>query len=155
MSEKELDSTQIMQLLTELGQELKANSVEASIGIIGGAAIALTFQNARSTQDVDAIVKSSNNPLFYQIAAKIGAKHGIREDWLGDDITQFVSRSPQGKETELTIDGLQVYVASAEHLLALKTRAATARMSPKDNADLVYLFDYLGFDTPPTKQPSW
>ena len=63
-------------------------------------------------------------------------------------MADFVSQDPIGEPVELAIDGLNCYVASPEHLLAMKVRAATVRVSEKDSEDLVFLAEHLELTTP-------
>jgi methylmalonyl-CoA mutase cobalamin-binding subunit len=55
MPRQELSADEIKSLLTELGHRLQDKDVEATIYIIGGAAIALEMDTRRVTANIDAI----------------------------------------------------------------------------------------------------
>ena len=145
--DRRLDASQILVLFTALGRMLQAQGLVVNIHVVGGAAIALTLKDDRVTQDVDAIVTDHSAP-FHAAARQVAREYGVSERWIEDDVSEFVSRTPLGAETEITLPGLRVFVASPEHLLAMKTRAATTRMTPRDSDDLVFLADHLGLDSP-------
>lgn len=134
-------------MLQEVGTILHDQNLTTNIHIIGGAAIALTLKHSRTTQDVDAIV--DDHPREFLLAARaVAQKYHVDETWISDDVTSFVSREPVGNEVELVFPGLTVSVASPEHLLAMKTRAATVRAAGRDLSDLVFLARYLHLSTP-------
>ncbi len=50
-----MDAAEIRRLLTELGQRLAVRGVEGELYMVGGAAIAMSFDQRRSTSDIDAV----------------------------------------------------------------------------------------------------
>lgn len=54
MNDSLLTRTQLIRLLTEVGARLLARGREGQIYVVGGAAMALTFDSRRVTRDVDA-----------------------------------------------------------------------------------------------------
>lgn len=144
--ERQLGRDELLENLEAVGRILDEHGIEANIYVIGGAAIALTINNRRTTSDVDAIVKTSND-AFRAAARMVAVQRNLPDDWCLDDVTEFISRNPVGVETPIVYPGLSILVASPEHLLAMKVRAATARQAD-DLADIVYLANYLGLDDP-------
>ena len=142
MPRTELTADQIRDLLTELGRRLTARGVQATIHVVGGAAIALEFDTRRVTTDVDAVLAPATTVRAE--AADIAAERGLPSDWLNDSVAAFVPGDDDGA-TPLEIDGVTVTTASPEHLLAMKM---AAYRPGKDQADLELLFDRLGITTP-------
>lgn len=147
LSKKMLDRQKILDMLGDLGAKLKAQGLEGNVNVVGGAAIALTLKDRRVTQDVDALVLDHHEE-FRAAAREVAEEHGVDPGWISDDISDFVSREPAGEQTELVMDGINVYVASPEHLLAMKVRAATTRIAGQDADDLVFLAEHLGLERP-------
>lgn len=141
---RKLDSTEILQALKCLGQHLDESGHSADIAIVGGAAIALTLGSGhRVTADVDAVVLD-NHTAFERAAARTAGELDLDPSWISEDISQFVSQNPAGEQTLIVLPGLNVYVASPEHLLALKVRAAAGRGAGADYGDLSLLIEHLG-----------
>lgn len=143
----QLDRDQILYALTRLGAHLDQAGYCANIQVVGGAAVALTLAGHRVTADVDAVVQ--DNPLAFERAAALTAGDlGLDPRWIGESVGQFLSRHPAGEQTLIALPGLNVYVASPEHLLALKVRAAAGRGSGADYGDLMMLVRHLGLTGP-------
>jgi len=140
-----LTKTDIYQLLQEVGTELAAQNKHVSIYLVGGAAIALTLNDTRTTTDLDAMV-INNDAAFREAVKKVTEKHGLENTWISDDITDFLSRDPIGQEPILQFPGLLVTIGSPEHLLAMKLRASIGR-SERDRSDVLFLSAHLGLTT--------
>lgn len=138
---RELTSTELRDLLTELGGRLQAKGVQATIYIVGGAAIALEFDVRRVTADLDAIFHPETTVRAESEAMAI--THGLPKDWLNNSVKGFVPGGDDGA-VPLDVPGVAVSVASLEHLLAMKM--ASYRPG-KDQTDLEFLFDRLGVTT--------
>jgi hypothetical protein len=54
--------------------------VQAQLFVVGGAAMALAYDQHRSTRDVDALFFPA--PAVRAAAEEIGAVHGLEPDWL-------------------------------------------------------------------------
>ena len=128
-----LDRDTILSMLTDLGRRLDEQNLSADITVVGGAAMALTFSQLRVTEDVDALVNNRGRE-FEAAARETAIAHDVSHDWISDDISDFVADSPEGEQTLIALPGLNVYVASPEHLLAMKTRAAVIRATDRDRA---------------------
>lgn len=119
----------------ELSQELRWHRVRAHIYVIGGAAMALGFDNRRHTMDVDALIESGHGPMVDAVR-RIARRHGWPETWLNEEAVPALPRAPDGRARTVYGDrNLVVTAASAEHLLAMKVRAAC----PKDRKDIAFL----------------
>ena len=124
----------------ELSRELQRRHVRAHIYAIGGAAMALGFDDRRQTIDVDALIKKGRGPVVESVR-RIGRRRGWPDTWLNE---HAVSAIPRGKDRRARTaygDGnLVETAASPKHLLAMKVRGARA----KDCEDIVVLAERLG-----------
>ena len=139
---RELTADQVRDLLAELGRRLKAKGVDATVYIVGGAAIALEVDARRVTVDVAAIFHPETT--VREEAEQLAAERGLPKDWLNNSVRTFV---PGGDDdaVPLELDGITVTTASPEHLLAMKM--ASYRPG-KDQSDLELLFDRIGITDP-------
>ncbi|HEX6755045.1 MAG TPA: nucleotidyltransferase [Mycobacteriales bacterium] len=53
-----MDRPEIMRLLGELGQDLLDRGIRADLYVVGGAAIALAYDDRRSTRDIEFFVRA-------------------------------------------------------------------------------------------------
>lgn len=124
----------------ELSRELRWRRVHAHIYVIGGAAMALGFDGRRQTMDVDALIKEGHGPVV-EAVRRIGRRRGWPETWLNEEAVPSMPRGRDGRARTVYGDRhLVVTSASAEHLLAMKVRAAR----PKDQEDIAFLVRRLG-----------
>jgi predicted nucleotidyltransferase len=144
--ERKLTRDELLGNLAAVGHKLHQYGIEANIYVVGGAAIALTINNRRTTSDVDAIVKT-NNEAFRAATEIVAKERGLEKNWCLDDVSDYISRNPIGEETPVILPGLNVMVASPEHLLAMKVRAAVTR-DRGDLEDIVYLANHLELTDP-------
>lgn len=136
MRRRELNADDIRTLLAELGSRLHERGVDATIYIVGGAAMALEFDSRRVTTDIDAVFHPPTT--VREQAEAMALEHGLPPDWLSDAVRAFVPGDDAGA-IALSVPGLSVALASAEHLLAMKMAA----FRPTDIADLEVLFREL------------
>ena len=138
-----LDAAGIRGLLEALDLELAARGTTADIYIVGGAAIALSFDATRTTRDLDAVFVPTTE--VRSAAAVVAQERGLADDWLNDAVKGFV---PPGTDAHQRVvfesAHLRVAVAGAEHLLAMKVAAARVE---QDRGDLALLVRALGITT--------
>jgi hypothetical protein len=137
---RELGVGDIRGLLDELGRRLAAAGVEATVYIVGGAAIALEMDARRVTTDIDALFHPE--VTIRAQAEAMAAEHGLPPDWLNTAARAFVPGGDTGA-VPYEVPGLVVTLASPEHLLAMKMIA----FRPTDVPDLEMLFRELGLTT--------
>ena len=139
-----LSREELVALFGELERELKKKGVRGHIYVVGGAAMALGFRQARTTNDIDARIVAEHDAVLDAVAA-IARRRGISEDWLNEKATVFM---PEGDDTaaQTVFDSpyLVVTGASAEFLLAMKLYAARGA----DWEDLDTLCKSLDIGTP-------
>jgi hypothetical protein len=138
----ELTHDEMRALLTELGTRLRAAGVEATLYIVGGAAITFELDVRRVTADIDAVFHPEAT-VRAEVAA-IADEKGLPQGWLNDNARAFV---PGGDEDAVpfTVPGMSVALASPRHLLAMKMAAARPG---QDLDDLALLFDTLAVTSP-------
>lgn len=140
---RDLSREQLIDLLTEVGQLLLDQDTEAAIYVVGGAAMAISYQSRRVTRDVDATLRAGGE-AFWTAVDTVASRHGLGPDWINNHATPFMTSGPDCDAAELTLPGLRIVVASAEHLIAMKLRA----MRPRDISDLELLFRQAGITSP-------
>jgi hypothetical protein len=136
--EVEFDRDQIIELLEELGRRLQAREVRGNIYVAGGAAIALEFEQRRTTRDIDALFRPAET--VREEAANMAAERGLSQNWLSDSIRAFMPPGEDARARTFSVTGLDVSVASPRYLLAMKMAAGR----PQDLHDLMLVFRELG-----------
>ena len=114
----------IRELLTELGRRLAARGVAGELYVVGGAAIALAFDERRSTADVDAVFEPK--ATTYAEASAMAEELGLPEGWLNDAVKGFLAGGDDGATVVLEAPGIRCAVASPRILLAMKVLAHRA-----------------------------
>ena len=133
-----LDRDDILAALDELVEVLVAAGARAHIRVVGGAAIAVRFTRDATTTDVDALYGSA--PEVEAAVQHIARRRGWPDDWLNEKVKAFSSHF-DGPEDWVSFDvrgGVDVRIADAPLLLAMKLRAARGR---RDAADIDLLLD--------------
>jgi hypothetical protein len=137
-----MDRDEIVAALTALAGELESRGVKAEMYVVGGAAIALAFDERRSTRDVDAIFEPKS--VVYEAAAAVAAQRELPPAWLNDAVKGFLEGDDPAAAPVLDLPGLRCLTASPETLLALKVLAHRAG---EDEADLRLLAAELGLES--------
>lgn len=106
----ELDAPTINRLLGALSARLAERGESAQLFVVGGAAMALAYDRARSTRDLDAAFEPS--PVVREVAAAIAAENGLEEDWLNDAAKGFMPGADAGARTVFESENLLVQVPS-------------------------------------------
>lgn len=123
MPYESLSRIRITQALRRLGELAQAQKVTLEISLYGGAVFTLVYGSRDATKDVDAVVRPSE--LAEKLGRKVAAELGLPEDWLNDDVRQFLA----DKEAKRILPedkfgpGLRISVPTAAYLLAMKLRA--------------------------------
>lgn len=79
---------EILQALAALGADLAERGLVADLYVVGGAAIALAYDERRATRDIDAVFAPKNE--VYAAAARVGAALDLPEGWLNDAVKGFL-----------------------------------------------------------------
>lgn len=137
-----MDREEIIDALTALAAELNRRGISAEMYVVGGTAIALAFDERRSTRDIDAVFEPKNR--VYEAAAAVAEERDLPAGWLNDAVKGFLSGSDPAASPVLDLPGLRCLAASPQTLLALKVLAH--RVS-EDEADLRLLAAELGLES--------
>lgn len=116
-----MDREEIIAALTALAAELDGRRVSAEMYVVGGAAIALAFDERRATRDIDAVFEPK--AAVYEAAASVADRLGLPGGWLNDAVKGFLESEDPAAAPVLDLPGLRVLAASPEILLALKVLA--------------------------------
>jgi len=138
----QLDASQVQALFQELSDRLAAISVQAQLFVVGGAAMALAYDNGRLTRDVDALFVPASE--VRQIAADISGQHGLEPDWLNDAVKGFLPGADEHPRTVFESESLLAQVPSPGYLLAMKLHASR---DERDLDDAAILFNRLNYTT--------
>src|SRR3954452_7832213 len=138
-----MDRGEIIDALTALAVELNQRGVSAEMYVVGGAAIALAFDERRSTRDIDAVFEPKG--VVYEAAASVGEQRSLPPGWLNDAVKGFLAGDDPAAAPVLDLPGLRCLTASPETLLALKV---LAHRVGEDEGDVTLLAGVLGLRTP-------
>jgi len=134
-------AARIRELLAQLGTALSDRGVAAELFIVGGSAMALAYNRARTTADIDAIF--DRRDIVLAAAKDIAERENLSDHWLSDAVRQLMPAVPDSEPRELgSFGSLRVSICSPEYLLAMK--AMVNRKSLSDLDDAARLCLYLG-----------
>ncbi len=136
-----MDRSEIIDALTALAGELERRGVVAEMYVVGGAAIALAFDERRATRDIDAVFEPKD--VVYEAAAVVAERLSLPGGWLNDAVKGFLEGDDPAATAVLDLPGLRCLAASPETLLALKV---LAHRVGEDEADLRLLAGELGLE---------
>ena len=140
-----LGRAEIERAFTALGERLVRRGVVADVFVVGGAAMALAYDAARVTRDVDAVFKPHG--IVLEEARKVADDLGLPYWWLNEQASVYISgKEDASKRRVFDHPGLRVMAASAAHVFAMKARAARTR----DIDDLRLLAGIIGVDSADT-----
>ncbi len=134
-----MDRGEIIEALTALATELQRRNVSAEMYIVGGAAIALAFDERRATRDIDAVFEPKN--VVYEAAGVVAEQLDLPAGWLNDAVKGFLEGDDPTASPVLDLPGLRCLAASPATLLALKV---LAHRVGEDEDDLRLLAGELG-----------
>lgn len=134
-----MEREEIVAALTDLAAELQRRETTAEMYVVGGAAIALAFDERRATRDIDAVFEPKN--VVYEAAAAVAAERGLPSGWLNDAVKGFLAGDDPDATPVLDLPGLRCLTASPRILLALKV---LAHRIGEDETDVRLLAAELG-----------
>jgi len=137
-----MERDEIVAALTDLAAELQRRGATAEMYVVGGAAIALAFDERRATRDIDAVFEPKS--VVYEAAATVAAERGLPGGWLNDAVKGFLAGDDPDATPVLDLPGLRCLTASPRILLALKI---LAHRVGEDEADVRLLAAELGLHT--------
>ncbi len=136
-----MDRGEIVGALTALAAELERRGVSAEMYVVGGAAIALAFDERRATRDIEAVFEPKG--IVYEAAAVVAGQLELPGGWLNDAVNGFLAGRDPAAMPILDLPGLRCLAASPETLLTLKV---LAHRVGEDEDDLRLLAAELGLE---------
>jgi len=133
---------EILRALAALGADLADRGLVADLYVVGGAAIALAYDERRATRDIDAVFVPKNE--VYAAAARVAAALDLPDGWLNDAVKGFLQGPDNFATKTFDMPGLRCEVASAETVLVLK---CLAHRLGEDEEDIVLLAAQLELST--------
>lgn len=140
---RQLTAAELHELFTDLGARLGERDIDATLYVVGGAAMALAFDSRRLTADIDGLAKPAAE--VYPVAREMAPGHGLTADWLSGSAQAWLPNLPDGWENDgIDYGNLRVVVATADVLLVMKMLTQRER----DIDDLIVLVRALGITDP-------
>jgi len=136
-----VDRDEIVEALSDLAGELQRRGTSADMYVVGGAAIALAYDERRATRDIDAVFEPKN--AVYDAAAVVAERRGLPAGWLNDAVKGFLAGDDPAATPVLDLPGLRCLAASPRTLLALKV---LAHRVGEDEEDVRLLAAQLGLE---------
>lgn len=141
-----LSRSRITQALRRLGALARLQGATLELSLYGGAVFTLVYGSRDATKDVDAVLRQSE--LGRTLSRQVAAELGLPEDWLNDDVKQFLAE----KEAKRILpadefgEGLRVAVPTAAYLLAMKLRSCRPPLPgyAGDYGDIRFLVRKMG-----------
>jgi len=135
---------EIRQLLTEVGSRLQDRGVTAEVLVLGGAAVAMLYNQRRVTADVDVAVRGARETLM-EVAKELATERGLPPEWLNSNASAWLPPTidPDWPQRGRRLGGLTVTPADPRILTAMKMIAGRERDVP----DLVVLFRHMNVRT--------
>ena len=128
-----------------LEEQLASRGVRAHVYIVGSAVLLMAHRRSRITMDVDAL-SIDHRDVVLDCARVVAKEQGLRDDWLNDQVRWIPILPPRpDPRAEVLHDSPHLVVtgASAQHILAMKVRAART----SDLEDIKLLMRELGITT--------
>lgn len=106
-----------------MGELAHEQKVTLEVSLYGGAVFTLVYGSREATKDVDAVVRPGG--VARTLAVQVAQELGLPEDWLNDDVKQFLAEKEAKRRLRETDfgPGLHISVPTAAYLLAMKLRA--------------------------------
>lgn len=149
MPYESLSRNRIIQALRRLGELASRQGVTLELSLYGGAVFTLVYGSRDATKDVDAVIRQS--AVGKMLAGKVAAELGLPDDWLNDDVRQFLAEKEAKRnltETDFG-EGIRIVVPTAAYLLAMKLRACRPLLPgyAGDYGDIRFLVRKMGIES--------
>ncbi len=135
-----LNKKDIERMFKLLNEQLKSDSIEGEIYMVGGAVMCLVYNARPSTKDVDAFFQPTQK--IRDAAVKVALKTGTKEDWLSDAVKGYLSTEGDF-DSFLELSNLRVFSSTGEYLLAMKCLSMRIGEEFHDLDDIRYLIRHL------------
>lgn len=139
-----LDRDAMLGLLEDLAAELSTLGVQGEMFVVGGAAMALAYNDRRATRDIDAVFEPKS--VIYEASVAVAARRGVATDWLNDAVKGFLPGDDPAATVLFERPGLAVRVASPRYLLVMKVLASRVERDEEDIWTLIRLSGLTAVD---------
>jgi hypothetical protein len=148
-----LDIDTLIRAFEAMGQYLRERELLGEIAIYGGTAILLQFDWRKTTEDVDAVIRTNEREGAVKDAVVHAALElGLPDDWLNNFVGGFTPEteselffSAYGMYPRGGTPGLRVFLAKPEYLCAMKLKALQrGNVGDRDFEDTVRLALEIG-----------
>lgn len=138
-----MNRSELVEALSEVGQELERRGVMARLYIVGGALMVLAHNFRDSTMDVDGDFYPRD--LVIEVAREVAERRGLPADWLNAAASGFIPafKSPDWRPL-FQFGSLDILAADNRTMLAMKIRASRGR---RDEPDIAFLLQACGITT--------
>ena len=139
-----LSASGIRGAFDDLAQRLESRAMSARIYVVGGAAMALAYDEKRLTRDVDASIVAGYDEVM-TAAHEIARERGWPTTWLNEQATMYMP--PENERIGAIVyehPSLSVVAASIEHMISMKARSARRT----DQSDFRRLLALQRIDSP-------
>lgn len=145
---KGLGKTDVLNAIRRLGELALTEETEVELCIYGGCAMMLAFDRRAITKDIDAVFKPREKVLEW--AAIVAREQNLPEDWLNDDVKQFLAPIGAARSLPIELQGVRITMPTASYLLAMKALAARRALPgyAGDEEDLRFLIRKLEIRNP-------
>lgn len=131
-------------LLDAVAAEAERRNVRVELFMVGGGAMALAYNQARTTTDIDGVFEPKR--IVYEIAAAVAEANpelDLADDWLNDGVKGFLPGDDEYATVFYDEPGLSVRIPNPRYLFALKAMASREG----DFDDLRTLWPYTGYQS--------
>lgn len=136
-----LDKKQIDLYFEILADKIQAVAIgNHKILIVGGAAIAVKYENTRSTVDIDICFREQNK--LYECCKEISEEYNLTDDWINADVMHSDSFSYKLFDNAVLYKkytNLEIWIVDDVDLYCMKI----VSFRPKDIQDMVIIGDLL------------
>lgn len=133
----QFDRATLMHAIDKLVRLLIEQGHTVDIHIIGGAALNLAYYERRMTSDIDA--RTNSDSVVYAAVLELAQQNGWPEDWFNSNAASFIPFTADEWALMISEEGVNVYVAEPELLLAMKLNAARPGRDTPDIAALMHI----------------
>lgn len=138
-----MDRQKIIKCLKLLNYKLVEKGIYLELEIYGGAVMALAYDSARITKDIDAVFRKTNE--VKKIIKEIAVEEGLPGDWINDTVKAY--RSIQAEMLPYArFSNIVIYAPSTEYMFAMKCLAGRFGGS-NDIEDIDILINVLNIQT--------
>jgi hypothetical protein len=139
---RNLTKQEILAGLTRLSELAQKEGITLEMSLYGGALMMLAYDARQTTKDVDAIIRPPD--VGKRLAIKVAQERGWHDDWLNDDVKQFVSAvetRTAWRPPGLNAPAIKITKPTAKYLLAMKVMACRKSLPgyAGDEADIAFL----------------